>query len=334
MRVLVLCGTFALGVVAWACYTAGPWPESGAVSSFPAASGTRAGSAAESPPEADLRWHSPRWSSASPTPRPVLARGGRFVRRVSGAAASSAVQVQPTSSRRRKVPRGAVAPEPGGSARDEKTVSQGALPPEEEQAELQLAQEFFAAAGPDEPVSAPRGARAASASQPAEADVPATAGPPLQVMGPDAVEVILSLTDRFRNSVLRGSVFDPTGDPEQVEALSRELVHTIWELQAQQPAAAEAAPAPLPAQVEAKEATPVPAPHVVEANAVEAAAVSPPGMDPEHELVVRALREAARHLDEAANDLEWSARYHLADLLRQTATELRHRAREFQPPRD
>ncbi len=319
MRVLVLCGAFVLGVVAWACYTAGPWPSAGPVSLPPAATGT----GAESPVKATSStspqgWYQARWVVASEGARPVLARGGRYVRRVSGGSTSSAVPIKPVSSRRRKVQQGAVAQGHQAPSHGQRTAEDGTVPPAGEQAEWQLAQEFFAQV-PQAGAPAAEQIPANSEARQVEATPPKTASPPLQVVGPGAVEVILSLTDRFRNSVLRGSVFDPTGDPEQVEALSRELVQTIQELQAQQPTAEAVVPASAPEAA---------------GQGIAVAPVPPGELDPEHEVVVRALREAARHLEEAANDLEWSARYHLADLLRETASELRHRAREFQPPRD
>ncbi len=334
MRVLVLCGTFALGVVAWACYTAGPWSGQGRWSSPSASSGNWLDSAPENAPSGgESPWEKGSWQSAPPSSRPVLARGGRFVRRAAAAAESPAIQLKPVSSRRRKVQRPEGASRPQVPPAVESVSADAIIFPEEDQAELELAREFFAVAPKTGASSAEKTAPPPAPQEQKANPVPGS-GSPLQVVGPGAAEVILSLTDRFRNSVLRGSVFDPTKNPRQVEELSRELVQTIKELQAQQAPSPEAT-APPPAEAEAPAEVPVWPPAEAAEGKIAVAAPAPPGqLDPEHELVVRTLREAARHLEEAANDLEWTARYHLADLLRQTAAELRHRAREFQPPRD
>ena len=333
MRVLILCGAFVVSVVAWAYYTVGPEPEQATFSQA-----EEPASPAAAPLELRVGDEpSARWTSGGESheaSRPVLARGGRFVRRVRARGPRTAMSVRPVSSRRRKV----LAEHNTPRAQSRKTAPAAVeqvpvVPPQPEQADLELARELLAEREAETQTAQPAPPAAEKSAKP-QAATPQTQEQPMHVLGPGPVEVILSLTDRFRNSVLRGSVFDPTGDPQQVEALSRELAQTIQTLQARQ-AAPQAEPVPAsPVAV-----TPRQEPGAVPPEEAPPAELPPPPappqeLSPEHELVVRTLREAARHLEEAANELEWTARYHLADLLRETAAELRHRAREFQPPRD
>ena len=139
---------------------------------------------------------------------------------------------------------------------------------------------------------------------------------PAAILGEDPAELILQLTDQFRNSVLRGTVFDPQGDPQKLEELKREVVAVVRKLQQEQSPGAPAAPEPVALPQPASVAPGPAAPQVLEATVA----------------AKQALRQAAQALSQVAQVLESQEHYPVADVLWETAHQLRLRARELTPP--
>ncbi len=255
--------------------------------------------------------HSPQWNWATwerervcnlpPAPSsPVQERSGGFVR-----PAAREVPLQWASSRRTAEPQEA----PG---------SPESATPRENPTEVQLLQEFLPAEckRPQEPCQLKQQATQkpsqASHCQPQATETPAP-GP----LAEDPAQVILSLTDQFRNSVLRGTVFDPQGDPQKIAELKQHIVSLVRKFQTgskpEGSAPAEAPEHQACSQACCEHGTPEEEPQAVAA-------------------AVEALRHCARELSQLAEELEEHRAYELADVLWETAHQLRMRARQLVPP--